>query len=79
MQCWRLSGSEKRNRDSIFRRMTLQTFQYECFQDIVSMFSELSLKMGAKDVKRIGGGGDGTWKHKGNLEDNYKMTEINLY
>lgn len=57
------------------------------------MFSELSLKEGAKDVKRIGDGDDGdnfilyfylmsiqgTWKHKGSLEDNYKMTGMNLY
>lgn len=57
------------------------------------MFSELLLKEGAKDVKRTEDGNDGdnlilffclmsiqgTWKHKGSLEDNYKMTEMNLY
>lgn len=57
------------------------------------MFSELYARSFKEDVKRIVDGDDGdrnkewnnimaiqgTWKHKGSLEDNYKITGMILY
>lgn len=88
-----LALKRKSNRDSIFKRMTLQIFPFDCFQDNTSVFSELLLEEGAKDVKRIGHRGDGDnfilyfylmsvqgiWMHKSNSKANYKMTGMSLY
>lgn len=73
--------------------MTLQIFPYDFFQDNASMFPELLLEEGAKDVKRIGHGSgednfilyfylmsvQGTWMHKSSSKANYKMTGMSLY
>lgn len=73
--------------------MPLQIFPYDGFQDNTSVFSELLLEEGARDVKRIGRRGDGgnfilyfylmsvqgTWMHKSSSKANYKMTGITLY
>lgn len=73
--------------------MPLQIFPYDGFQDNASMFSELLLEEGARDVKRIGHRGDGdnfilyfylmsvqgTWMNKSSSKANYKMTGITLY
>lgn len=72
--------------------MTLQIFPYDCFQDNASMFSELLLEEGVKDIRRIGHRGDGdnfilyfylmsvqgTWMHKSSSKANYKMTGMSL-
>lgn len=92
MKYWRFPSSKKSNRDSIFNRMTLQIFPYDCSQDNASLFSELLLKEGAKDVKRIGHRGDGdnfilyfylmsvqgTWMQKSSSKANYKMTGMSV-
>lgn len=73
--------------------MTWEIFPYDDFQDNASMFSELLLEEGAKDVKRTGHRGDGdnfilyfflmsvqgTWMHKSSSKANYKMTGTSLY
>lgn len=73
--------------------MTLQIFPCDGFQDNASIFSELLLEEGPKDVKRIGHRDDGdnfilyfylmsvqgTWIHKSSSKANYKMTGMSLY